>query len=253
MGFCKLCEKEKKLIEAHIIPKFMFKKMKDENNSFYEVKINVETKEQKSKKVQKEDYDKNILCGDCDNGILGGIYEDYAKDVLYGENLNSTIAPKCKNYMNPNDGTEYSVCKNIDYSKMKLFLLSLLWRASITDRPIFQDVNIGSKHEEIIRKMLFEKITPKETEYPIIVTSFMRTENKLENLISQPKRIKMQGGINGYLFTIDSLQFMFAVNSIQHKLPSYILKNTLKESGEMTTLHLPNGSEVDFLKNIMKK
>jgi len=252
MGICRLCKKEKKLIEAHIIPKFMYKKMKDENHSFYDITYNLDTKKLKSKKTQKEDYDKKILCGDCDNGILGAIFENYAKDALYGENLTPEISPKCENFKNPNDGAEYSIC-HIDYSKMKLFLLSLLWRASITDRPTFKEVNIGSKHEEIIRKMIFENITPSETEYPIIITSFMRTENKFENLISQPKRIKIKGGINGYIFLIDSLQFMFAVNSIEHKLPEYILRTTIKESGEFTILHLPNGSELDFFKMILEK
>jgi hypothetical protein len=253
MGICKLCKKEKKLIEAHIIPKFMFKKMKDENHSFYDITYNLDTKETKSKKTQKEDYDKNILCGDCDNGIIGGIYEDYAKDALYGENLNPEIAPKCKNFKNTDDGAEYSICENIDYTKMKLFLLSLLWRASITDRPVFKEVSIGSKHEEIIRKMIYEKITPLETEYPIVITSFMRTENKFENLIAQPKRIRMKGGLNGYIFLIDSLQFMFSVNSADHKIPEYILRSTIKESGELTTLHLPNGSELEFFKQILEK
>lgn len=253
MGICKLCKKDKKLIEAHIIPKFMYKKMKDENHSFYDITYSLDTKETKSKKTQKEDYDKNILCGDCDNGIIGGIYEDYAKDTLYGENLNPEIAPKCENFINPDDGAEYSICNNIDYTKMKLFFLSLLWRASITDRPTFNEVSIGSKHEEIIRKMIYEKITPLEEEYPIVITSFMRTENKFENLIAQPKRIRTKGGLNGYIFLIDSLQFMFFVNSNEHKLPEYILKSTIKESGELTTLHLPNGSELEFFKQILGK
>ena len=253
MGICKLCRKEKKLIEAHIIPKFMYKKMKDENHSFYDITYNLDTKETKSKKTQKEDYDKNILCSDCDNGIIGGIYENYAKEALYGENLNPEIAPKCENFMNPNDGTEYSICKNIDYTKMKLFLLSLLWRASISARPTFNQVSIGIKHEEIIRKMLYENIEPAETEYPIIITSFMRTENKLDNMIFQPKRIKYKDGLNGYSFLIDSLEFIFFVNSTNHKLPEYVLKSTIRHIGEMTTLHLPIGSDIEFFKQILEK
>ena len=253
MGICKLCKKEKKLIDAHIIPKFMFKKMKNENHSFYEITYNLDTKETKSKKTQKEDYDKNILCGDCDNGIIGGIFEDYANYTLYGENINPEIAPKCENFKNNDDGSEYSICKNIDYTKMKLFLLSILWRASITNRPTFNEVNIGSKHEEIIRKMIFENIKPLENEYPIVINSFMRTDNTFENTIVQPKRIKMKNGLNGYVFLIDSIQFVFLVNSVDHKIPEYVLKNTIKESGELTTLHLPNGSELEFFNKIIEK
>ena len=163
------------------------------------------------------------------------------------------IAPKCKDFINPDDGAEYSICKNIDYHKMKLFLLSLLWRASITTRTTFREVDIGSKHEEKIRKMLYEKITPLEFEYPIVITSFMRTENKLENLIIQPKRIRTASGLNGYAFLIDSLQFIFYVNSVNHKLPEYILNSTIKESGELTTLHLPKRSEIEYFNQLLEK
>jgi hypothetical protein len=254
MGICRLCLKEKKLIDAHIIPKFMFNGMKDEKNSFLEVVHNLDTNISKVKRTQKEDYDKNILCGDCDNKILGAIYEDYAKKSFYGGEISDTeIEPECINYKNPHDGAEYSVCKNIDYGKMKLFLLSLLWRASITDRPTFKDVNIGEKHEERIRKMIFESIIPGELEYPIIMTSFMRTDHDLKNFIGQPKRIKMKSGLNGYIFLIDSIQFIFAVNSIDHMIPEYLKRMTIKESGEMTIAHLPNGKELDIMKLLVGK
>ena len=253
MGICRLCRKEKKLIEAHIIPKFMYSGMKDKENSFFEVTYDLDNNESKKRKIQKEDYDKNILCADCDNRILGGIYEGYAKNSMYGNNLDPKVAPKCINYRNPNGGTEYSICENIDYVKLKLFLLSILWRASITDRPLFKEVNLGIIHEERIRKMIYENIMPSELEYPIILTSFMRTKHNLKNLIGQPIRIKMKNGMNGYVFLIDSLQFVFAVNSLDHKTPDYFKLMTIKESGKLTILHLPDGKELDFLRILLNK
>lgn len=250
MGICKLCLKEKELVESHIIPKFMFKGMKDEKKAFFEITYNLDTAESKKQKKQKEDFDRNILCADCDNRIIGG-YEDYAKKSMYGENLDPKIAPVCKNYINPGDGIEYSVCKNIDYGKFKLFLLSLLWRASITTRPLFGEVSLGKTHEERLRKMIYENIIPSEHEYPIMMTSFMRTEHNLRNLIGQPKRIKMMGGLNGYVFLIDSVQFLFAVTSPEHAIPEYLKQFTIKESGEIFVAHLPNGQELKFLKNIL--
>lgn len=34
-------------------------------------------------------------------------------------------------------------------------------------------------------------------------------------------------------------------------MPEYITKTILRKSGEMTTLHLPNGKELEFLKEIL--
>ncbi|WP_452231662.1 hypothetical protein [Lacinutrix sp. MEBiC02595] len=250
MGKCRLCLKDKKLIKAHIIPDFLYSGMKaeDDKNIFYEVTYNFAKKESRSKKIQTGDFDKNILCEDCDNRIIGANYEKYAMKSMYGKNIDPKIAPICKNYKIPNNDTEYSICKNIDYGKMKLFLLSILWRASITDRKSFKNVQLGDKHEERLRKIIYENIIPKESEYPIMMTSFMRTKNSFKNLIGQPKRVKYKNGLNGYIFLIDSIQFIFYVNSIDHKLPKYLTQTMLKENGEMTILHLPNGKELEFLK-----
>ncbi len=255
MGKCRLCLREKKLIKAHIIPEFMYSGMKSEGdkNIFFEVTYDLDKDKSKPRKVQTGEFDKNILCEDCDNRIIGANYEKYAQKSMYGKSIDPEIAPICKNHQNPNDGAEYSICKNIDYGKMKLFLLSILWRASITKRKIFKDVDLGNKHEEKLRKLIYENIIPNETEYPIMMTSFMRTDNSLKNLIGQPKRIRYKNGLNGYVFLIDSIQFMFYVNSTDHKLPEYVTRTMLKKSGEMTVLHLPNGKELEFLKAILNK
>ena len=251
MRKCRLCLKEKKLIKSHIIPEFMFEKMKDENNTFFQLTYDADKRDSKKRKVQTGVFDKNILCEDCDNKILGGIYESYAKKSFYGKNLNPEIAPKCKNFKNPKNGTEYSICENIQYSKFKLFLLSLLWRASITSQPMFNEVNIGSKHEEILRDYLLNNLCPNEHEYPIFITSFLRTDNPLDNLVGQPKRFKDRDGFNGYIFYINSFQFTFGVNSPNHKIPIYF-KNCLTESGELKIIHFKNGQEKQFMKAVLR-
>ncbi|MCC9019794.1 hypothetical protein [Flavobacterium lipolyticum] len=220
--------------------------MKNDENAFYQVIYNLDSKEFKTKKTQIEDYDRNILCENCDNKILGGIYESYSQKAIYGGELPIDVSPKCENYQNPNDGAEYSICKNFDYTKIKNFYLSILWRASVTNRPFFNHVNLGKKHEERIRNILLNNEKVSENEYPIVITSFMRANNNLENLIAEPRRIKTKSGLNGYMFLMDSLQFMIYVNSPEHKITEVIKKLSLKEN-EMITMHLPNGKEVEFL------
>lgn len=135
---------------------------------------------------------------------------------------------------------------------MKNFYLSILWRASITDRPFFSQINLGNKHEDRIKEILLNNIKVSPYEYPILITSFMRTDNTLENLIAQPRRIKTKSGLNGYVFMMDSLQFIIYVNSPEHKLTDQIKQACMKED-ELITLHLPNGMEIDFLKMMINK
>jgi hypothetical protein len=169
---------------------------------------------------------------------------------MYGENLPYDIAPRCTNYKNPNDGTEYSICKNINYIKLKLFLLSILWRSSITDRPYFENVSIGYKYEERLREIIYNSEHIPFEEYPVIITSFLRTDNKLDNLIGQPKRIRTKSGLKGYMFLINSFQFIIYVNSKNHKVSKEIEEICLKED-ELITLHLSKGKELEFIKMLM--
>ncbi len=65
MKKCKFCGQEKKLIDAHIIPKnFYLMRKKDRY-------LCINSKTCKYIIQQKGGYDSNILCGDCDNHILG--------------------------------------------------------------------------------------------------------------------------------------------------------------------------------------
>jgi hypothetical protein len=229
----------------------MFRKMKDSNNVFHEIVYDPNKNKSKVKKTQKEEYDGNILCEDCDNRILGIMYESYAQKAIYGGNLTEEVSPKCINYENPKDGTKYTICENFDYRIIKNFYLSILWRASITNRPFFSEVNLGNKHEERIRQILLNNELTDQEEYPIVITSFMRTENTLENIIAQPKRIITDSGLNGYFFLIDGLLFTIFVNSLNHPLPETIKKVALNEN-KMIIVHMRSGTELDFLRKIIK-
>lgn len=62
---CRFCEQEKKLIKAHIIPKKFYLGIKDDRY------LCINSKKGKYTIQQQGGYDSNILCGDCDNHILG--------------------------------------------------------------------------------------------------------------------------------------------------------------------------------------
>ena len=249
---CKLCKQDKKLIKAHILPKYLYEKIKDENNSFLTIEYDIKNfKNHKKKKVQIEDYDPKILCADCDNRIFGKYYEDYAKIMFYGAKFPSEINPICTNYINPNDGAEYSICTNFDYKRTKNFLLSLLWRASITDRPTFEQVDLGPKHNERIRKILYENLETNDDEYPILISSFIRTKNKFENLIFKPFKSKNRDGLTSYVFMIDGYQYIFFVKSENHKFPNNLNKMKLTKE-QFFVSHLYDGMELKVFESLLK-
>lgn len=55
-----------------------------------------------------------------------------------------------------------------DYSTIKLFLLSIIWRVSVAKQQGFQHINLGP-HEEKIRQMLLDLNPGKQSDYPCII------------------------------------------------------------------------------------
>ncbi len=249
MKNCKLCGLEKELIKAHIIPEFMYQNLYNEDHRFYEFSVQDILDGKKLKPfVQIGEFDKNILCSVCDNERLGSL-EKYAQKVLFGKNLNPNEAPDCQNY--ELEGFEFSECKNVDYKKFKLFLLSILWRSHITVREKFDSVDLGP-HADKIKEMIWNNNAGEELEYPITTTSFIRADYHYKDLILEPRRMRSKEGINSYIFSIGSFQFHFYVNSTNHRLPEFVYEMTLKKDNTMRIIHLKNAMETALIKKLVE-
>lgn len=198
---CKLCLLDKPLIkESHIIPDFLYKELYDEKHSI----IRVDAKLERSFSIFNGEYEPNILCKECDNEVLGKL-ESYASVAFYG-GAHSDI--KTENHRKP-DGLEYISVEGMEYGKFKLFLLSLLWRASISQREFFTNVSLGP-HEEKIRRMLIAGDPGAPERYPCIISSY-RKRNLPKEVIGGPRRIKLDGTI-GYAFLISGFLFMYKIS-----------------------------------------
>jgi hypothetical protein len=65
-------------------------------------------------------------------------------------------------------GYEYS---SFDYTKLKLFFLSVLWRAGASSHEFFRRVNLGP-HREVLRKMLINADPGRPDEYAVVLAVF---------------------------------------------------------------------------------
>ncbi|WP_354676581.1 hypothetical protein [Cupriavidus plantarum] len=60
--------------------------------------------------------------------------------------------------------------RDVDSARLRLFLLSLLWRAAVTRRPEFDDIQIPASDEQRLRRMLLEGRPDPLDFYPITLT-----------------------------------------------------------------------------------
>jgi hypothetical protein len=226
VGKCKLCSEDKKLCEqSYIIPNFMYQDLFDENNRMHAIQI----KESKIKQLgsrQTGEFDKYILCHSCDNETLGKL-DTYVSLILYDG------YPKTFQRCARPDGMKYTYFAEIDYARFKLFLLSVLWRASISDRPLFREVKLGP-HEERIRQMLLNGDPGEQLKYPCLMMTYRHLKEYPGDIVTQPSRSRVNGG-HIYKFLIGGMIYIFFIS--KHAIPPALMDVAINPKGEMKIIH----------------
>jgi len=138
---CKLCGKDKKLIRAHIIPKSLWKPLFDAKQPS---EIHANTPTFNAKKSLVGVYDTGIVCAQCES--VFSPWDDYAQKLFLAK-------PMEKKYVIKNGQKIAYVESAIDYAKLKLFFISLLWKAAVSNHYFFSRVNVGS-FEPQLRRMI---------------------------------------------------------------------------------------------------
>jgi hypothetical protein len=136
---CALCNRERPLIKAHIFPEFLYRPLYDDKHFFNVVRFGSQSRLGRRPKGV---YDNSLLCADCDNVRLNE-YEDYACSVFTD-----------RNSVRITDQKYAFLVEGLDYRRFKLFLLSLIWRAGVSERTEFANVELGP-HAEQMRQMLY--------------------------------------------------------------------------------------------------
>ena len=217
---CKLCGEEKKLIKAHIIPFCFFKPLL---KSGVPRQHKLDTNPRLSKRVPNGKWDKNLVCVGCDN--LFGKYESYAKKVLIDDFHNLT-----KPFSDGDD--RFLEISNIDFNKIRLFVLSLLWKSSKTKMEAFSKVNLGKMFEERIKQEIITEFSEDFSNFPMLF-AFDRVEF-LDQLHVEPLRLRIFN-LNAYRFNLGRLSISIIVDSQKFSkyLASKILPLTLTSSGPL--------------------
>ena len=141
-----MCGKDLKLINAHIIPNSL-REFVGENNNFKNATIQTG----KAFNCQTLEFDKHILCKNCDNKL--GLYERELKRVLK-DYLNS------EQIYNEFSNDKISIFETECNSKyVYLALIGILWKFAISTK---HGVDLGAKYTPMFKEWLKSKTVPSE-------------------------------------------------------------------------------------------
>ena len=133
---CKFCGNDRKLIKAHIILEGFFRRLRRGPAS---LKLISNTAGEYEKDAPVGVYDKGIVCKDCES--IWRTWDQYALHLLADRPLNSQVR------YHEGETIAY-VVKDFDYDKLKLFFISMLWRASVSTQPFFSKIALGTLEED---------------------------------------------------------------------------------------------------------
>lgn len=234
-GICQLCGCQGKLCEAHIIPKSLKHLVGGRGSTFVALEIvpieksNFASKATKAHATQNFDFDKTILCSQCDNNILG-IYDKILIDFY-------------KKYIKLSNTQTIIKDISIETDKRLYFgFLSTLYRASITSIKK-QYIYIPENYKQLLRFSLFDKTLEYISDHFRIYFRGHRCDfsSKLIHNI-HPGPVKDEQYT--YLFSSFGLDVIFLIGNIERTRMSNIL-NSACEYKEVTLLR-PNEGLVNI-------
>ncbi|RED53485.1 hypothetical protein [Aestuariispira insulae] len=155
---CGLCGKKGvKLVESHVIPRAFYRDITNPDRPF---KLLSDDANVFPKTSRTGVYDR-IVCIDCER--LFGPWDDYVSGLLF-RNI-----PDGKTGTNTDQLTLYY--SNFDRHKLRMFFLSLLWRAHASDQDFFSAVDVGP-HSASIAEALLTNDPNKAKEVDVLLTIF---------------------------------------------------------------------------------
>ncbi|TKJ41062.1 hypothetical protein CEE37_05190 [candidate division LCP-89 bacterium B3_LCP] len=212
---CKLCQNERKLVNSHIIPEFMYKPLYDEKHRF----IRTSTDPNENSRTLQKGLKERLLCEECDSNKIGK-WEDYVSRLIFQRSTK------------PEYFDNATIFQGVEYNKFKLFQLSLLWRSSVSNLIEFKHVDLSSSpHEEHIRKMLLADSPGRHYEYGcLIIFPENKQMRQQHDVILPPEKFRMES-FRGYRFNLNGLFWHYITSKHSDSFPFH--KCFLREDGTL--------------------
>jgi len=221
-GICHMCRQERDLQHSDILSRFVLKPLYNEGPQYHLISSEFGHKPQKDQGGYKE----HLLCFACEQ--KRSRWEQYTSKFIRSNKPGEYFLPPGK------------IIRNVDYTKIKLFILSTVWMCSISGYADLKNMKLGT-HEEIIRGMLNVE---RSKAYPVMVVCLLNPWR--EELIIW-NRIEMLTGEICYFFVMKGFLFSIFL-SMPSRMPEYFF---LPDKGD-ACLPLMNFMDIPMLRKAAK-
>lgn len=159
-GTCRMCGRVDKLVKAHIIPDALYDPLFAES-----VYARMETNEagKFGSRASTGVYDREIVCLPCERRFSP--WDRYAVQFFRDRDW-STLAPV------PGMPISFLETSDFNYALLKLFVMSLLWRAAVSTQNLFSKVVLVSSQETELRGLLLRSDPGTPDQFSVLFDKF---------------------------------------------------------------------------------
>jgi len=193
----------------------MFGPLYDDKHRFFGISNNPK----KNNRIYQKGLREELLCRQCEGRLSR--YENYARNVFFGDALTRPARSKV--------GLVFS---DVEYKPLKLFLMSLLWRFSVTKIEHYRKIDLGP-HQEPLRDMIISDNPGNWLVFPCMITGLLFEGRHIADFVIPPMQTRFNGQ-RVWVFVIAGLLFHFFVSN--QPPPDRIHGAFLREDG---LLHVP--------------
>ncbi len=183
------------MVKAHIIPRKFFSSLWENSTppSIYHTKAGTYPRRSPT-----GIYDSSILCGPCDGKI--GIWDQFAQKALLNPPTSVTGVTKIRK-------DKFIQIKDLDYEKMKLFCISLLWRSHLTENEFFAQVDLGPWAAKA-RELVYMSDPGSPDDFSVL---FGWYDHDHASVMRNPERVRNHS-VNCYRFRISKYVILIKVD-----------------------------------------
>lgn len=177
-GICKGCGESNELVKCHLIPESFTRSTDDGSGAPVEI---TDAPGIFPKRRPIGHYDPNLLCETCEVSL--GAVDTYGFKIL---------GQKQKDYEQHNKSGKllYYTLNNVDTNLLRRFLVSVLWRFSVSNIPFANMVSIGP-HEALAKEICFGRGSRKtEEQFTFMLSKFKPSKKSTMTLNPHPIRFK---------------------------------------------------------------
>lgn len=215
---CKLCKKDRPLVKSHIFPEWLYTPIYDDDDGIFDRGM----KMKRDKCTRPEVLYERLFCEECEQRIAR--WEGYAHDVFFGNDPRLELE----------DLGSHFIISGVKYAPFKLFQMSLIWRASISNRPEVYRINLGP-HAERLREMLLQECPGENHRYgSFLLFPSSSLQQRIQDFFGAPERTSRKfRGHTAYEGIFGGIVWMFIISNHSEVLPDVMF---LSENGRLPFL-----------------